>query len=161
MILAVAGLSRREAMKRVIRIALGTGSIISGAPAISIGAAMHAAPQARPASRAEYSSALAQLERTRLQQQARCEGAGIGKELCRAQAEADEMLRVAGIEANFRRDRESTRAAQRARIEARYVVERAKCAAVGGLQRARSPIAAHAARVRALLEMAAPYEVRG
>lgn len=147
-------------MKRVIRIALGTGSIISGAAAISIGAAMHAEPQAQATSRAEYSSALAQVEQARPRLRARCEGAGTGKDLCRAQAEADEVVHVAEIEANFRRDRESTRAAHRARIEARYVVERAKCAAVGGLQRDRCQIAAHAARGRALLEMAAPYEAR-
>jgi Spy/CpxP family protein refolding chaperone len=146
-------------MKRAILAALGTGTIVSGMAIISIGAAVNAEPPAL--SRAEYHAALAGIEAARPQVLARCEeGAAGGRELCRAQADADEMVRVADLDANFRRDRESTRAAQRARIEARYQVDRASCAALSGFKRDRCQIAAHAARGRALLEVAAPYEVR-
>jgi hypothetical protein len=49
----------------------------------------------------------------------------------------------------------------RARLEARYEADRAKCAALGGAQKDACLIAAHAARGRSLLEAAAPYERRG
>ena len=60
----------------------------------------------------------------------------------------------------MRRTQASARSAQRARIDERYLVERAACAALGGLKRDRCLIAAHASRGRALLEAAAPYETR-
>jgi hypothetical protein len=146
-------------MKRAILVALGTGTIVSGMAVISIGAAVNAEPPAT--SRAEYHAALAAIEAARPETLALCEqGAANTRELCRAQADADELVQVADIEATFRRDRESTRAAQRARIEARYQVERTKCAALGGFKRDRCQIAAHAVRGRALLEAAAPYEAR-
>jgi hypothetical protein len=148
-------------MNRAIRIALGTGTLISGAAALSMAAALNSAAQARVLGHAEYAAALAGIEAARAGVQANCERAVAGiKELCRARAEADEMVRVADIEANFRRDRESARAAHRARIEARYFIERAKCTAYGGLQRDQCQISVHASRGRALLEIAAPYEVR-
>ena len=49
----------------------------------------------------------------------------------------------------------------RARVEARYEADRAKCAALHGAQNDACLIAAHAARGRALLEAAGPYERRG
>jgi hypothetical protein len=49
----------------------------------------------------------------------------------------------------------------RARIEARYDADRAKCAPLAGGQKDSCLIAAHAARGRALLEAASPYERRG
>ena len=60
----------------------------------------------------------------------------------------------------MKRTQESARNAQRARIEARYQIERAACATLGGLKRDRCLIATHATRGRALLEAAAPYETR-
>jgi hypothetical protein len=65
----------------------------------------------------------------------------------------------AGVVA-MQRARDSARTAQRARIEERYLAERAACAPLGGLKRDRCLIAAHATRGRALLEAAAPYETR-
>ena len=52
------------------------------------------------------------------------------------------------------------RGEQRARVETRYEADRAKCAPLGGAQKDACLIAAHAARGRALLEAAAPYERR-
>jgi hypothetical protein len=58
------------------------------------------------------------------------------------------------------RERASARDAQREQIQGRYLVEREKCAALGGFQRDQCLVRAHAAKGRALLESAAPYEVR-
>ena len=49
---------------------------------------------------------------------------------------------------------------QRARVETRYEADRAKCAPLSGAQKDSCLISAHAARGRALLEAAAPYERR-
>jgi hypothetical protein len=65
-----------------------------------------------------------------------------------------------GGEVAMHRARDSARNAQRARIEERYLTERAACAPLGGLKRDRCLIEAHATRGRALLEAAAPYETR-
>ena len=53
---------------------------------------------------------------------------------------------------------QSAREAQRARIDARYQADRARCDTLGGFKRDKCLIQAHAARGRALLEAAAPYE---
>ena len=53
---------------------------------------------------------------------------------------------------------QNAREAQRARIEARYQAERARCDALTGFKRDKCLIQAHAARGRAMLEAAAPYE---
>lgn len=146
-------------MQRVILVALGAVTFISGAAAISIGDTV---TREETLTRAQYDAALEEIAATRPLLQARCDDeAGNGKELCRARAEADEMLRAAEIEARFRRDQASARGAQFARIEARYQVERTKCATLGGSNRDRCLVGAHATRGRALLEIAAPYQQRG
>jgi hypothetical protein len=111
-------------MKRAIVVALGTGTIISSAAALGIGAVAGPAQQA--------------LTR-----------AGYG-----------EVVRLADIEDSYRRSRESSRALQRAHIETRYLVDRAKCLEQGGLKRDNCLVATHAAKGRALLEAAAPYANR-
>lgn len=58
------------------------------------------------------------------------------------------------------RAREGARAGQRARIDERYHSERDACAALRGFQRDKCLVRAHANRGRAMLEAAAPYEVR-
>ncbi len=58
------------------------------------------------------------------------------------------------------RTRESARAEQRVRIDERYRTERERCASLGGYQRDKCLVKAHASRGRAMLEAAAPYEVR-
>ena len=145
-------------MRRAILVAFGTVTFISGAAAINIGAA--GTPK-QSFTRAEYEAALEEIASARPLVQARCdETAGTGKELCRVQAEADELVRVAEIEASFKRDQASARGAQRARVEGRYHVERTKCAALGGNKRDRCLVGAHALRGRALLEIAGPYQER-
>jgi hypothetical protein len=148
-------------MKRAMWVALGTGAAISSAAAIGIGASSALAPEPVPVTRTQFASGLAAMDSRREDVLARCEErAATDRELCRAEAAADELVRAADLEANFRRTRDAARAAQRARVEARYYVERAKCGAVGGAKRDGCLIAAHAVRGSALLELAAGYENR-
>jgi hypothetical protein len=148
-------------MRRAILVALGTGAVITSAAAIGIGA-MDKAP-ARALSRAEYRAALARVERANAASVAQCsERSAAQRDICLARAEADQMVRVADIEQSFRRDPAASREAQRARIDARYQVARARCNAVKGYERDKCQIAAHAVRGRALLQSQAPYlETRG
>jgi hypothetical protein len=147
-------------MRRAVLVALGTGAIISSAAAIGIGAAVSSAPLTM--SQPEYDAAMRGIEAARDQIFNRCDALDgpYERELCRAEAAASEMVRVADIEESYRRTQASSRAAQRARIEARYQLDRARCGALGGFKRDRCLVSAHAAKGRALLEAAAPYEVR-
>jgi hypothetical protein len=58
------------------------------------------------------------------------------------------------------RARADARAAQREQIDVRYRAERGACEGLGGYRRDKCLVKAHAARGRALLAAAAPYEVR-
>jgi hypothetical protein len=146
-------------MKRAILVALGTGAVISSAAALGIGAAISTAPNTM--TKSEYDAALAGIESSREQVWARCDDlAGAERDICRAEAGAAEMVRVADIEESFRRTHDAAREAQRARIDAKYQVARAKCQALGGFKRDKCLISAHATRGRALLDAQAPYELR-
>jgi hypothetical protein len=68
-------------------------------------------------------------------------------------AAPDDVVQVA-------RTREAARSAQRDRIQARFVAEREQCAQLRGYQREKCVVKAQANRGRALLDAAAPYEVR-
>lgn len=145
-------------MKRAIVVALGVGAVITSAAAIGIGAGGDT-PAAQALSAHEYRRALRQLDAT--DPDARCDAlAEPAREVCRVEAASARMVQVAELESSYRRDRQSARALQRARIEARYQVDRAHCGALGGFKRDRCLVKAHAAKGRALLEAAAPYEVR-
>jgi hypothetical protein len=147
-------------MKRAICVALGTAAIVSSAAALSIGAATPGDEWS--IGDVEYVGALRALEAQRQALGARCEAlaAGQERELCRAEAAAYDMVRAADLEARFRRTELAQRAAQRARIDARYHVDRARCGAYSGFKRDRCLVQAHATKGRALLEAAGPYEVR-
>jgi hypothetical protein len=60
----------------------------------------------------------------------------------------------------MKRFESSARDAQRARIDQRYEAERARCEPLRGLAHDRCLISAHAHRGHALIEAAAPYQVR-
>jgi hypothetical protein len=66
----------------------------------------------------------------------------------------------AATQNQYRRAELEARAAQRARIEARYQVDRAKCDDLGGFKRDKCLVQVHATRGRAMLAAAQPYEVR-
>ena len=149
----------RGNMKRAIVVALGTGAIIASAAALGIGAAVSSAPATM--SYAEYQAAMRGAESLRELTLARCDALeAFERESCRTEAGANEIVRMADIDESFRRTQYSSRTAQRARIEARYQVDRARCSPLGGLKRDKCLVSVHAEKGRALLEAAAPYEVR-
>jgi hyperosmotically inducible protein len=146
-------------MRRAIFVALGTGAVVSSATAIGIAASTGGDPQYLGYQ--EYQAALRGIEARRDTMLMRCETLGaLERDLCRTEAGASELVRVAEVETQYRHDQQSARALQRARIEARYQVERARCATVSGFQRDQCLVKVHATKGRALLEAAAPYEVR-
>jgi hypothetical protein len=110
--------------------------------------------------REQYDAALHRLNALQEQAQAHCEALDGAQGVCLAQARADHRVRTAELEAAFHRTERAARDAQRARIDARYEVDRARCDALKGFRRDKCLISAHAVKGRALLEAAAPYEVR-
>lgn len=145
-------------MRRAIFVALSTGAVISSAAAIGIGAA---GPDSQTISRAQYESALTGVEVARASLAAQCDSrAGSDQEICLTEAAAHELVLAAELEARFRGTETSARELQRARIDGRYQVDRARCGAQSGIKRDRCLIRAHATKGRALLDAAAPYEVR-
>jgi hypothetical protein len=146
-------------MRRAILVALGTGVVITSAAAIGLTAVLTPTPEAM--SRDQYEAGLHRLEAAHARTQARCdvlEGDEAG--LCLAQLRADDRLLAAQLEAAYRRTEHAARDAQRARIDARYEVDRAKCDPLKGYRKDSCLIQAHAAKGRALLEAAAPYSLR-
>lgn len=143
-------------MKRAILVALGTGALISGAAAIGIAMAGYEAPAGL--TREGYEAAVTSARAQREVRLAACESVRINdRDSCRAVAMATSAARVAEIEEGFHRNQSSARNAQRARIDARYQVQRASCQALGGFKRDKCLVSAHADRGRSLLEVAAPY----
>ena len=147
-------------MRRAMLVALGTGAVISSAAALAISAA-GGDGQSRSLGRAEYEAAMRAVDAARAGNLSRCEVlAGQERDYCRAEADAAQTIEVAEIEAAYRRTERSARALQKARIDARYQLDRARCAPLSGFQRDKCLIRAHAAKGRHLLDAAAPYEVR-
>ncbi len=146
-------------MKRAILVALGTGAVISSAAALGIGAVYNTS--SRSMSDAEYAQALASIAAARARALALCdERPGRAADACRVEANANEAVQAADLEAIYRRTEPSTRAALRARIDARHQIARAKCEELGGYNRDKCLISAHAAKGRALLDTQAPYQMR-
>ena len=146
-------------MTRAIVVALGTGAFITSAAALSVGSTT--GHSAQEMSAAEYRDAVRLLEDSRRENLLRCEGlAAADKDLCRTEVQASDLVRVAELEQGFRRNEQSSRALQRARIDARYQLDRARCGTLGGFKREKCLVQAHAARGRALLDASAPYEGR-
>ena len=146
-------------MRRAILVALGTGVVISSAAAIGIGAVLGPDPQSM--TREGHDAALRSIQAAHAREQARCDALqGDDATLCLAQMRADERLRVAELESAYRRTERAARDAQRARIDARYEVERARCDTLKGFSKDKCLIKVHATKGRALLEAAAPYELR-
>jgi len=145
-------------MKRAIVIALGTGALITSAAALSLTETPETSTTLAPA---EYASELQRIEQGASAVATACDAfLAPVDEWCRTEAQAARLVRAAEIEQAYRRTPQSARALQRARIDARYQLERARCGALGGFRRDKCLVQAHAARGRALLEAAAPYDGR-
>ena len=144
-------------MRRAILVALGTGAIITSAAAFNVGGVTEPGYEM---TQRQYEARLRAVEAARAAHDAACDaGVGTERELCRIEAASEESVSIAETEAAFRRTQQSARAAQRARIDARYQMERAKCGALGGLKRDKCLVKVHATRGRSMMDAAAPYEV--
>jgi hypothetical protein len=145
-------------MRRAILVALSTMTLVSSATAIRYSAGD--VPDAGQLRLGEYRAAHASIALARSSALERCASLQRvdARDSCEAAALAREAARVAEVEAGFRGSEQATRAGQRARIELRYQMERARCAPLGGAQRDRCFIAAHALKGRALLDSASPYQ---
>lgn len=73
---------------------------------------------------------------------------------------ADTVIAIHDEQVHASRLRDAARAGQRTRIDERYSAERERCASFAGYRRDKCFVQAHAARGRALLEAAGPYEAR-
>jgi hypothetical protein len=145
-------------MKRAIVVALGVGAVVTSAAALGLGAG---ARDGASLDRARYETMVSLADDDRRLHTARCDAyRDNARELCRTEAAVAASVRIADLEADFHRTQEASRAAQRARIDARYQLDRARCQAQSGFKRDKCLIQAHAAKGRALLDAAAPYEVR-
>jgi hypothetical protein len=144
-------------MKRATFVALGTGAVIGSAAAIGIGSSDAATiPEL---SRSAYEDGLIRIAASRGNALAQCDALDASqRDLCRVQATSDATVRTAELEERYRRDDGTARAAQRARIDARYEIARARCQPLKGFRRDKCLIQAHAARGRALLQANAPYQ---
>lgn len=146
-------------MRRVVWVALGVAAVVSSAEALRSGAASMG-DRYRPTTRAEFAAAMSAIEASFAAQSALCDArASAEREVCRAQAEGTILVRSAEAESDFRHSADAARRAQRAHIEARYLLDRARCGPLTGARKKdQCLIDAHAARGRALLEAAEPYE---
>lgn len=143
-------------MKRAILVALGIGAIVSSAAAFSIGAG-----DGGSLTQDEYVARLRTIAASGAARLSGCDSMAVpARDFCRVEAEGDQSVGLADAEAAYRRTRQASRAAQRARIEARYQSDRARCSTLGGLKRDSCMVQVHASRGCALLDVAAPYEVR-
>ena len=146
-------------MRRAMFVALGTGSIISGAAALGIDAP--GGDSGQPLAQGAYDAAISTIAARSAEARAACDRApAADREFCHARVDAEEEWRAAELQVVLRRDPEAQRRAQRARIEVRYHAERAQCAALSGVRKDNCLIEVHARKGRAMLEAAAPYETR-
>ncbi len=143
-------------MKRAILVALGTGALISSVAAIGIAIAGYDTPAGL--NREGYDAAVSTARAERNGRLAACDALRASeRETCRLVADSVSAARSTQIEEAFHRTRSTARASQRARIDARYQVQRAECQSLGGFKRDKCLVSAHAERGRSLLEVAAPY----
>lgn len=146
-------------MRRAILVALGTGAVITSAAAIGVGAAL--SPSEVNMTRAQYDAAQQRLNAVRAFAAARCESLDTTQNtICLAHVRGEHRMRSADLELAFRHSEPAARDAQRARIDARYEIDRAGCEPLRGLRKDDCLVQAHARKGRMLLEASAPYAAR-
>jgi hypothetical protein len=147
-------------MNRATLVALCIATLVTSAAAIGIGSASE--PAKAPAlARAEYVAAVERVDASRTAALGACAAQrGLARDACESQAEAAAALAKAELDTRYRRTPQAARREQRARIEVRYQAARARCTALGGYDRDRCLIDAHAVLGLALLESQAPYAMR-
>ena len=138
-------------MKHFLYVLVAVG-FLSSAAAFGINAHMDSTPPSLM-SRDDYASARQEIASEARQAVGRCRAMdGDARELCRAQARAEERVRLAELNARYRGTFRAAEEAKEARLRASHDIARAQCAAAGGPARSECIAAARDERVRALAQ---------
>jgi hypothetical protein len=136
-------------MKRTTAIAALLGALLLSAAAWGISAAVDTPPSLM--ARSDYDSAKAAIENDARQAYGKCREAGDdAREVCRAEARADERIRKADLEARYRGTVGAAAEAKASRAKAEFDVARARCASRHGSERLACMRAAREEKAKAL-----------
>jgi hypothetical protein len=136
-------------MKKTTLIASLAGALLVSATAYGISAAVDS-PRSLM-SPGDYSAAKSAIESDVHATMSKCRDQdGRSRDVCRAEARADEMVRKADLEAQYRGTVDAGVDARLARAKARYEVAKAQCADQHGEGRLTCMRSAHAEKAKAL-----------
>lgn len=140
-----------RSMKRSTLYALFTGGFLFSAAAFGIGSQMDSQPSLM--SRADYAAGRQAIESETRQAVGRCRSLdGQAREMCKAQARAEERVKKADLTARYLGTVTAHEEAKLARVRAEYDLARVKCGVESGAQRGECLTAARAVKVRAIAE---------
>jgi hypothetical protein len=140
-----------RSMKRSTLYVLFSGAFLFSAAAFGIGSQMDSPPSLM--SRGDYAAARQAIESEARQAVGACRAAeGAARDVCRAQAKAEERVKQADLRARYLGTVAAVEEAKVARVRAEHDLARAKCGAVGGAERGECLTAARALKVRAIAE---------
>ncbi len=147
---SVASPRRSASMKRTTFYAALVGAFLVSAAAIGISATVDS-PRSLMAP-SDYAEAKRAIEADAKLAYARCHDEdGVARDVCKAQARADERVRKADLEARYRGTVGSAADAKLAHAKAKYEVARARCGAEHGEERLACLRAARTDKAKALL----------
>lgn len=139
-------------MKRSTVVVLCTGAFLFSAAAFGISSHVDSPPTLM--SRADYAVARQAIESETREAIGRCRGLdGNARELCKAQARAEERVKKADLSARYLGTVAAAEEAKVARVRAEYDLARARCGTAGGAERGECLSAARAEKVRAIAEV--------
>lgn len=123
--------AKRNHMKRTTAIGTLLGALLLSAAAWGISAAVDTPPSLM--ARSDHDAARAQIESDARQALSRCRDLeGQAKDVCRAEARADERIRKADLEARYRGTIAAAAEAKAVHAKAQYDVAKARCGAEHG-----------------------------
>ncbi len=138
-------------MKRTTVIGTLMGAMLLSAAAWGISAAVDNPPSLM--ARSDYDAAKTTIESDARQAQNRCRDLeGQAKDICRAEARADERIRKADLDARYRGTTTASAEAKITRAKAQYDVAKAKCSGEHGSDKLSCMRAAREEKAKALSE---------
>jgi hypothetical protein len=138
-------------MKRSTIAVLCSGAFLFSAAAFGISSHVDSRPSLM--SRSDYASGKQQIESEAKQALGRCRAVeGQARELCRAQARADERVKKADLAARYLGTHAAAEEAKAARVRADYDLARARCGSASDDERGDCLTAARTDKVRANAE---------
>lgn len=138
-------------MKRSTVVVLCTGAFLFSAAAFGISSHVDSPPTLM--SRADYAAARQVIESETRQAVGRCRAIdGAARDLCKAQARAEERVKKADLAARYFGTVAAAEEAKIARVRAEYDLARARCATVAGAERGGCLSAARSEKARAIAE---------